>query len=389
VDGVVCVRAGASLTINADTEVQFRKEPSCGKNSALVITVGAKIFVKGCVDKPVILTSDQCPSEREAGDWGGLLILGKDSVVNVNPEPVCLLPNTINAPGFDADNGKFVGGGGCDPDNQDCSGSIEFLRIEYAGFTAIGAGNLTSLYSIQVSYSPNDSFTMFGGSANLANCLSYGAKDDDYKLDYGYSGVVSRCVALRDSSVTGGKGHGVEVSSSGYVPEHDNDNSNFPTAPLLDSLTLVGTELQDFSSPYGSGFMVNQYGLPEVQNSIATGYTTGFTVNSADFDFYQKLKGLVINTQLAGNAENYASNNNDIQEFVLAFIFNNEPVNYRNEIALPPSSIATLNLRNPYAEIDADIRPFKRGDCKYPTVSRGADYGPYSFLGQPWINLCY
>ena len=77
---------------------------------------GAKIFVDGSADSPVVMTSGS--DSPQPGDWGGLVIAGK-APTNKGASPTTEV-------------GDLTYGG---TTSDDSSGSIRYLRIEYTGAT--------------------------------------------------------------------------------------------------------------------------------------------------------------------------------------------------------------------------------------------------------------
>ena len=69
--GIVYVVDGATLTIEAGTRIEGEKS----SRGALVVTRGTKIIAEGTKDKPIVFTSDA--ATPAAGDWGGIVILGR------------------------------------------------------------------------------------------------------------------------------------------------------------------------------------------------------------------------------------------------------------------------------------------------------------------------
>ena len=75
-------------------------------------------------------------------------------------------------------------------DDNDNSGVISYVRIEYAGFpfatdqeinglTMGSVGRGTQIDHVQVSYSNDDSFEWFGGTVNAKYLVAYHGWDDE------------------------------------------------------------------------------------------------------------------------------------------------------------------------------------------------------------------
>ncbi|HVD99508.1 MAG TPA: hypothetical protein VNB90_14970 [Cytophagaceae bacterium] len=191
-NGVVYVTNKAVLTIEPGTVIRG-DFATCG---TLVITKGCKIIANGLETDPIIFTSNKSAGERKPGDWGGVIVLGNAEVNKLGG---------VAALEWGLDSKYVVYGGSDDNDN---SGSLKYVRIEYPGnklskdqelngLTLAGVGKATILENVQVSYSNDDSFELFGGSIILKNVLSYRCTDDDYDFNYGYNGKIQTAIAYR------------------------------------------------------------------------------------------------------------------------------------------------------------------------------------------------
>lgn len=257
--GFVYVEAGATLTIQPGTIIKGDL-PTKG---SLIIKPGAKIIAEGTVDKPIIFTSNQAAGNRKAGDWGGLVILGK---AKVNKTPITI--EGENTTTFGGDN---------DADN---SGILKYVRIEFAGVAfetdkevngltlgAVGSG--TKIDYVQISYSGDDAFEWFGGAVNAKHLISYRTLDDDFDTDNGFSGKVQFAVALRDPSVAD------QCScsdSNGF--ESDNDGSGSTALPQT-SAQFANVSL--FIAPgtidkkYRSAFRIRRNSALSIFNAVVNG----------------------------------------------------------------------------------------------------------------------
>jgi hypothetical protein len=248
--GVVFVRAGATITIDPGTII-FGE---VGNTSCLCINRGAKIMAQGTAQKPIIFTSGVVAGQRDRGDWGGLLIMGKAPV------------NTIETPiegGIADDATKKIDGwyGGTDP--HDNSGVLSYVRVEFGGiavtpdnelngltFGAVGDG--TTVDHVQVSYAGDDSFEWFGGTVNCKYLVAYNGIDDDFDTDNGFSGKCQFGLGKRTPQIA-------DISNSEAF-ESDNDanaSENQPfTKVVFCNYTVLGG-VQDTS--WTSGLGANQY----------------------------------------------------------------------------------------------------------------------------------
>ena len=219
--GIVFVKNGAVLTIEPGTFVVG--QPGTSPPSALIVTQTGKIMANGTKSRPIIMTSSQAFGQRNRGDWGGLVMLGK-APVNVGGNipggaGICPPEGCRNAPGTFFVEG-LVGNpdtvyGGTDP-NHSC-GELRYVRVEYAGtiispnnelnsFTWGGCGKGTVSEHLQAIYGKDDSFEWFGGN-NDGKWLIGGLGADDF-TDYqlGYTGRVQFGLMYQSPDSPGNRG---------------------------------------------------------------------------------------------------------------------------------------------------------------------------------------
>jgi hypothetical protein len=243
----------------------------------LIVQRGSKIIANGTVDKPIVMTSERNPGEKEAGDWGGLVILGK-------------APNNLPD---DAKNRELEGGyggfhGGTDA--ADNSGSLKYVRVEYAGipvnpnqeinsFTFGSVGNATFIDYVQATYGLDDSFEWFGGTVNAKHLIAYRGLDDDFDVDNGYSGYVQYAVGIRGTTQADQSG------SNGF--EVDNDaagSSNMPfTAGTFANVSIIGAKGKAETSiniQFQNGAQLRRNNKLKIYNTLITGYPNGVYIDS-------------------------------------------------------------------------------------------------------------
>jgi hypothetical protein len=311
--GFVYVTNCATLTIQPGTVIKGDK----GSKGALIVTRCAKLIADGTKDLPIVFTTnDPVPSY---GSWGGLIILGRaqtNQVYNGTPG-LGLIEGGL-------DPAKALYGGGDQPggaDNNDNSGVLRYVRVEYPGiafqpnneingitFGAVGAG--TTVDYVQVSYAGDDAFEWFGGTVNAKHLIAYRALDDDFDTDNGFAGNVQHALSVRDpqvSDISGSNGFESDNNAAG-------DNTLPKTAPTFSNVTIVGpsgtvganyrraahlrrsTELGLFNSlligSYPVGLLIDGNnatanatdGKLEVKNTILAGETDLLNTNVASFD---------------------------------------------------------------------------------------------------------
>lgn len=226
------VRPGATLTIDAGTTIVGDPD-SLG---VLVVQPGARILAEGTPERPIVFTSAAPPHERRAGDWGGLLLLGR-------------APTNLRDAGGRPMHGKVEGiasggeYGGDDP--EDSSGVLRHVRVEYSGtllgpnneingVTLAGVGRGTVFDHVQVRHTGDDCFEFFGGTVDAHHLLCQDPGDDGFDWDLGYTGRL-QFLLMRGGGPTQDSAHGLEGDNdpggSGHMPV---------SAPRIYNATLCG-----------------------------------------------------------------------------------------------------------------------------------------------------
>lgn len=223
-NGTIYVRNNATLTIPAGTLIK-----SNAVGASLIVTRGAKLNAIGTATSPIVFTSKNAVGSRNRGDWGGIVLLGKGRY-NIN--------NGVNFIEGISQTVETQFGGGLSPINNDNSGTLKYVRIEFAGYVfspnnelnglTMGAcGSGTTIDYVQVSYSNDDSFEWFGGSVDCKHLVALAGLDDDFDTDNGYNGRVQFGLSIKDPS-------GFDISTSECF---ESDNSAGTGAPVGNATT--------------------------------------------------------------------------------------------------------------------------------------------------------
>ncbi|GAB3333303.1 hypothetical protein GCM10027299_40660 [Larkinella ripae] len=260
--GFVYVQPGVTLTIEAGTIIKGDQ----ASKGTLFILPGAKIIADGTKEKPIIFTSNQAAGSRRAGDWGGVVIMGKAPAnkkdFKIEGEEVSVVPGS--ATGDAADN----------------SGVIRYVRIEFAGIafqtdkeinalTLAGVGNGTVIDYVQVSYSGDDAFEWFGGTVNAKHLVAYRTLDDDFDTDYGYSGTVQYGWILRDPAVAD---QCTCSDSNGFESDNDGTGSaDLPQTSAKFSNVSVFMGPGAVNSKFRSAFRIRRNSAISIFNSTVVG----------------------------------------------------------------------------------------------------------------------
>jgi hypothetical protein len=303
--GIVYVVEGAKLTIEPGVIIQGEKS----SRGTLVITRGTQILANGAVDKPIVFTTDA--ATPASGDWGGIVILGR-ARVNSSYNGVAGLGEIEgginNAEGF----GLYGGA-----DDNDNSGILKYVRIEYAGYAYLpdkelngltmgGVGKGTIIDYIQISNAADDSFEWFGGSVDCKHLIAYKGLDDDWDIDNGFSGRIQFGISMRDSMVA-------DISqSNGFEIDNDAGGSNLlpQTSAVFSNMTVIGpraTLTNIGNSLFRRGIHTRRNSAVSIFNSIIMGWPVGWNLDGglgtpADLNYSGATpKAFVSNTILAGN----------------------------------------------------------------------------------------
>lgn len=261
--GYVYITDGAKLIIQPGTTIIS----DIAEKGALCIERGAQIIAEGTATRPIVFTSGKPAGERSPGDWGGIIILGK-AKTNRSSEPI-----------IEGGIGRLFGGS----DDNDNSGVLKYVRIEYAGVAAMpnseinaltlgGVGSGTVLENIQTIYANDDAFEFFGGTVNARNLYAYATADDDFDFDFGYTGTITNGVAKRDPLFvdSGDAGNGVECDNDGT-----GSSAKPVTHPKLYNMILVGPNSSTALANHNLGLRFRRGTQFTVKNSVVWGWMKG------------------------------------------------------------------------------------------------------------------
>ena len=202
-DGLVTVKNGATLTIEAGTTI-MGKDGTGDNTSYMIIDKGSRIMAVGTASKPIIFTSEKVYDGQAPawGQWGGLTIIGKAGNDQVKPYEV---------------NSAFVAQSSNMADN---SGILKYVKIlnsgitmgqdkEINGLSLVGVGSGTTIEDITIDLADDDGIEIWGGTVNLKNINISRCSDDHFDIDDGYSGTVKN---LTITQTTGNAG--IEMSGT-------------------------------------------------------------------------------------------------------------------------------------------------------------------------------
>ena len=226
--GALVMEAGTTLTIEEGTIISAQ---ASGSDVYIAVAQGAKIVANGTKDNPIIMTSNS--TAPKAGDWGGLIILGKAPI------------NSVASGTSTSEIGGLPYGGS---DAADNSGTIRYLRVQYSGgkadgqsenngFSFYGVGSGTTVEYIQMFEGLDDGLEFFGGTVNVSYVSVVNAQDDSIDWTEGYTGTIM------EAYVKHGTDHDKAFECDGYNTDIGNNaDPKFYSAPNVTNVTVDGFE---------------------------------------------------------------------------------------------------------------------------------------------------
>lgn len=292
-DGYVYVDDGGILEIEAGTIIIG---DTVGQNSGICVNRGGKILAQGTAKNPIVMTSSAPPGQRRGGDWGGLLICGK--AATNHPGGEAALEGGIADGSTVRVRGWF--GGKNAPDDNDNSGIIEYVRIEFAGIAAtpnselnsltMGAvGRGTKINHVCVSYANDDAYEWFGGTVDAKYLVSVGTLDDDWDCDNGFSGRIQFAVAQRykeRADVSTSQAFEIDNDASGSYNKpyttvlFSNITAIGPLADTSWTATATGSGEKNYSRNFGAGAQLRRNSRASIVNSLFLGWPRGIELLS-------------------------------------------------------------------------------------------------------------
>ncbi len=272
----------------------------------LIVQRGSRIYAEGTPEKPIVMTSERAPGLKEPGDWGGLVIVGRAS--NNQPGGVAELEGQY---------GAFYGGGSS-PIEDDNSGIVRYVRIEYAGvpinpnqevnsLTMGSVGSGTTLEYIMCSYGLDDAFEWFGGTVNGKYLIAYKCLDDDLDVDHGYSGYNQFALVIRDKALADQSG------SNGFEVDNDGGGTNATpyTAGTFSNVTIIGPKANRetaISLQYQNGMHLRRNNKVKIHNTFLTGFPNGIFIQGGNTASNAANDELVLRNIILAAVENWGGN---------------------------------------------------------------------------------
>ncbi|MCB0710957.1 MAG: hypothetical protein KDD67_01365 [Ignavibacteriae bacterium] len=275
--GYYIVNRSSTLTIPAGTKIVGLPETIGNQPAALITESGdgtaasGQLFAEGTASAPIVFTSSLAAGSRGRGNWGGVVLLG-------NAEN-----NLLSKIGTIEGTGGNYGPVGT-AKNDDNSGTLRYVRIEYGGtkvspdneingLTMGSVGSGTTLEYIQSHMIADDGFEWFGGTVNGKYLVSSGNDDDGFDMDFGYHGNLQFLFVMQDP----------DLANRGFEIDNDGDGSaNTPiTGATVANVTIVGTGKDKANSEDNDGFYLRRNNQLKIWNAISTNFRYAMVVDGA------------------------------------------------------------------------------------------------------------
>lgn len=271
-EGQIFVLPGASLTIEAGTVIASTTDAG----GSLAVARGAKIFVNGTEDNPVIMTStdDVATWEKDsshpsggdpktgtwregANEWGNLTIMGEGVISASHSKGLQVGSNTKDPSGLNeaqmeglTDANYSLYGGA---DDNDDSGSISYLSLRYAGkvvglgnelngLSLGGIGRETDIDHVEIMNNVDDGIEIWGGTVNLKYASIWNVGDDSFDVDQGWRGKAQFLFVVQGYSVDAKQGSGVGDNCFEMDGAEDSDAQPVTTSVIYNA-TVIGNPL--------------------------------------------------------------------------------------------------------------------------------------------------
>jgi hypothetical protein len=170
-----------------------------------------------------------------------------------------------------------------------------------------GVGNGTVMEYCMVSFGGDDGFEWFGGTVNGKYLVSFCTWDDDFDVDFGWSGNVQYGLALRYP------GFADQSQSNGFECDNGpNDNDVQPyTTGTFSNITVIGpikTGNSISNANYAHAMDLRRRTAVSIFNSVFTGFPVGLRMNQPSvLANYQAARGVLENNILMAPRTAYAA----------------------------------------------------------------------------------
>ena len=298
-DNIVTIKDGGVLTIEAGTRIEGN---SLLNPSALVSERGGVLLAAGTQNEPIVFT---CTGTKVPGCWGGVWLSGKSAPnlgSNANGAPglspafaartVTFQNKTYNVAADAGGCNQLFGEantplyGGCT--DNDFSGVLRYVRIEFAGFiisagrelnglTLAGIGSQTVVEYVQVHGGSDDGVEFFAGTVPTRNLVITGAQDDGFDGSFGFRSNNQFVIIQNDQGDTPGN------DSRAIEFDNNETSGSFTTSPRTSAgmynFTVIGNLTSDGQT---AAIMLRRGTSPTISNSIFDGWRYMVEIRDAD-----------------------------------------------------------------------------------------------------------
>ncbi|MCS6973265.1 MAG: hypothetical protein N2044_12255 [Cyclobacteriaceae bacterium] len=396
IKGQTFIPNGVTVTIPAGTVI-FGDKATKG---TLVVEKGGTLNCNGTATNPVVMTSAQNVGERDKGDWGGLVILGR-AFTNQNTSA-----DDSGSPSVEGIDPPKRFGSNVRTNDGESSGTYRYLRVEYAGIeltpnnetnsiTMGGVGSGTIMEYIQVSFGGDDGFEWFGGTVNGKYLVSLSTWDDDFDGDYGWSGKVQFGLVVRNPFYADqSQSNAFELDNG---PNDTDTGAGTYTTAIFSNITVYGP--RDNAGRTISANNVHCIDLrrrvaASIFNSVIVGFPTGLRFNQPSvLSQYTGGTGVLANNVLSANTQYAAGtgvNVADVQSYWEATARNN------STLTMPASGSETTFWENLGLRVDNFFARYTT--ATYPsnpnftlssgtaTIATGASFTDGKFTGDTFFT---
>ena len=329
---------GATLTIEPGTKIYSSidnngttGDKTDDKVGSIVACRGGKLIADGTASEPIVFTSVReweaangvdspydtdsavgpAPTVADAGQWGGVILLGQAFISRVDGTGVNAGTTQIegfissSSPSYDGDSIPDATQYGVStnfPRNDtDNSGIVRYVSIRHGGYefdtskeinglTLGGVGSGTTIEYVEVYANQDDGIEFFGGTVNTKHMVMAFNQDDSFDIDQGYSGTNQFWLSIQNSgdADAGGEWDGVDGTSGGFS-NVGTVGSAHHARPRIFNATMIGAGDDNTITPIatrGTGKNVNfekgnfalhieDYFNGEIYNSVFHDFSAG------------------------------------------------------------------------------------------------------------------
>jgi hypothetical protein len=211
-------------------------------------------------------------------------LIGKAPVARLNETP----GYTRQFEGYNDPRTTFGLADAADFDENDSSGEVQYVRIEFGGdiivgdkeingmsFCGVGAG--TTVDHVMVKDQQDDCFEWFGGTVNADHLICQNSGDDMFDTDLGYQGHLQYLFGRNLIE-------GTSTDPNGFEWDGNQDDLIAPAAelskPRVSNVTLCGLNMAGTASSYGALIRRSIGEGTSIINTLFTGFDNGLDLRN-------------------------------------------------------------------------------------------------------------